>query len=96
VCAECTAHQAHWLAYYRCLISTICFLLSQHPVYIVANRAGEIWVKQEYLTEGARDWFDIACAVWFELHGAHVEQDCICPACIEQQYPLLRFQEESQ
>jgi hypothetical protein len=96
VCAECATHQAHRLAYYRLLINVIGFLSNQKPCYIVANRAGEIWVKQEYLTEGAHDWFDIACAVWFELHGAHVEQDCICPACIEVKYPLLRFQEESQ
>jgi hypothetical protein len=97
MCAKCADHQHYRLAHYRCLISTIRFLQAQRPAYIFGNRCGELWVKQEYLTEGARDWFDIACAVWYEMRGQHTgQEDCICPACIERQYPSLRFQEESQ
>jgi hypothetical protein len=90
-------HTAHSLAAYR-LYREVALWLIHQPETRVTVHAGrrdgyseEIKATHAEMCEGARDWWDIAAALAYELKLEHDAQKtaCFCPSCTEQQAPEL-------
>jgi len=85
-------HTAYLWAHYRLLRNVALWLTRQAESWTLTNVGGEVWCQPCHMNEHARDWWDIAHSVWYELRAQHDGQSpaCLCPSCTERQAPLLK------